>query len=207
MIGDYVAFVIGFVSEYGPVVIFLGMVLENTIGLGLVFPGLIILIAGGYFAGTGELGLLSVLLTAYAGTLVGDNLSYMLGRFGLLRLPFLERISGDLDRIEAAIRRSTRRFLVFFHFPVYSRMILPALLGILKFNLRTWLLLDAVGAALFTTTFILVGYFVGKASKALEIAVETANYLQWAFLALFIIWMGSVAISIWRLFKRRPSRA
>ncbi|MCB0279435.1 MAG: hypothetical protein KDD94_08035 [Calditrichaeota bacterium] len=196
MLSDYLNWVGNFVEEWGYVAVFLGMMLENVVGLGLIFPGLFILIMGGYYAGVGNLNLISTLVSGYFGVLVGDNISYAFGRYGLIKISILKRLSPRLRLIEESIRGNTEKFLFFFHFPVYSRMILPTFLGILKFNVWRWLILDSFGALLFSATFSVVGYIIGKTANTLDVAINTSNYIQWAFFILFAWWLFSVIRAI-----------
>lgn len=207
MLSDYLNWVGSFVENWGYIAIFLGMMLENIVVLGLIFPGLFILIMGGYFAGYGDLNLGGVLLSSYFGILMGDNASYLLGRYGLINIALLKKISPKLEQIEKAIRLNTEKFLVFFQFPVYSRMILPAFLGILKFDFRKWFVLDAIGAFLFSLTFSLLGYTIGKTTQALDTAIQMSNYIQWAFFVIFIWWFISVIRSVWQLFGKKESNS
>jgi membrane protein DedA with SNARE-associated domain len=205
MLSEYLELVSNYVSRYGYITILLGLMLENVLFLGLIFPGLFILIFGGYYAGLGNLNIFAVIISAFLGTVLGDNLSYALGYFGLVNLPILKRFSTELDKIERSIHANTERFLVLFHFPVYSRMILPAFLGVLKFNTRRWVVLDLIGAFLFSTTFATIGYVIGRSSRTLESAIDISNYIQWAFLLVFGWWLISAILTIRRLFKKNDT--
>jgi len=198
---EYLEWVGSFVENWGYLAIFLGMMLENSVGLGLIFPGLFILISGGFYAGIGELNIFFVFFWAYLGVLSGDNISYFIGRYGFIKVPFLKKISPHLDKIEKSIRKDTERFLIFFHFPVYSRMVLPAFLGILSFRFRKWLILDMIGAFLFTSTFSLTGYIIGKTTQLLDTAISVSTYIQWVFFLLFVWWFVSVVYTIIKLFR------
>ena len=72
-------------AEYGYLVVFLGVLLENSMFLGLLVPGSIILILGGLSAQNGSINIWYVIALAIAGTIIGDTLSYVVGRLGLTR--------------------------------------------------------------------------------------------------------------------------
>jgi membrane-associated protein len=204
MLEDYISLISNFIIKYGYIVVFSGLFLENTILLGLLFPGITILLISGYFSGTGELNVALTIISGFAGTILGDNLNYALGRYGLVKLPILKKLSSGLDRIEEAIRRNTTIFLIFFHFPVYSRMVLPAFLGILRFSFRKWLIFDTIGALLFTSTFVLIGYVIGRTSQALDVAVNASNYIQWFFIAVLIWWTITTILEIRKFIRNKP---
>lgn len=192
MFDEYLGYVSDFVVKYGYLTVFLGLMLENIPVVGLFFPGLFILIFGGYLAGLGDLSILFVFISAVLGIYVGDNLSYILGYFGIVKLSRLQKISPQLHQLEKDIRDKTGVFLIFFQFPVYSRMLLPVLLGTLQFPIRRWFFLDAIATVLFASVFSLIGYFIGKQVGELELAIDISQYIQWAFLVLFVWWLFSL---------------
>ena len=69
-------------ERYGVPIVFVAGVAEATVGVGVVFPGVLLMfLAGAYTADpTGVLGL--VFLSAVAGPMLGDTISYGLGRWG-----------------------------------------------------------------------------------------------------------------------------
>ena len=93
------------VRRYGYAVVFLAMVLENTIGLGIVVPGLLILLLGGYYAGLGELAPGGVLIAGVAGTLGRQH-----------RLPDrpggLDQVGVPTPPVQVVLRHSRRVFAV-----------------------------------------------------------------------------------------------
>jgi membrane protein DedA with SNARE-associated domain len=190
------------IATYGYGVVFLAMVLENTIGLGILVPGVVLVIAAGFYAGTGDLHLGGVLVSAYAGTLIGDNLSYALGRYGLVRLPLLHRYAPQVARVEKLVQSRTVWLLVLFHFLSYTRLVVPALLGMLHFDLRRWWLLDSAGALLFTCTFTALGYGVGRTAQALDLAFEINEYIQVAAAIVIAILAAAFAFAGWRYLQR-----
>jgi len=73
-------------DSYGYWVIFLGMLFENTLFLGLVVPGVLLLLLAGISAGNGELSPYLAFLLALTATILGDTTSYLMGRFGWSRV-------------------------------------------------------------------------------------------------------------------------
>ncbi len=65
-------------DQYGTPIVFFSGLAEATVGVGLVFPGVIIMFLGGAYAAEGGASLPVVLLAATAGTALGDVLSYSL---------------------------------------------------------------------------------------------------------------------------------
>src|SRR5579884_1164195 len=72
-------------ERWGYLVVFLGILMENTLFLGLFIPGVFVLLLAGIGAADGILDLRLAFLLAVAGTSLGDTISYLAGRFGWRR--------------------------------------------------------------------------------------------------------------------------
>lgn len=62
--------------QYGYWTVFFGVMLENA---GLPVPGETIVLAAGFFAAGGHFALLTVMLVATLGAIVGDNMGFAIG--------------------------------------------------------------------------------------------------------------------------------
>jgi membrane protein DedA with SNARE-associated domain len=93
--------------QYGYWAVFIGIALENT---GIPLPGETITIVGGFLAGSGELGYWTVLGSAIAGAVIGDNFGYWIGRFGGWQ--FLVKVGGlfniSLKQLEQVRKKFSR---------------------------------------------------------------------------------------------------
>ena len=67
----------GYLTQYGYAFLFVVVLFEST---GIPLPGESILVASGMLAGEGSLNIWEVLFAAFAGSIVGDNLCYLVGR-------------------------------------------------------------------------------------------------------------------------------
>lgn len=149
------------VTDYAPVFVFTWMALENTLFLGVLVPGLTVMIVTGLLIHTGDVAPGPVLGAAVLGTYLGDNLNYALGRWGLHRLGWVRRVLSENDAARRFIDRYPWWVYVFFHFPVYLRSAFPLTLGALRTPWRRWLALDAGAAPLFVAVFVGLGYGLG----------------------------------------------
>src|SRR2546426_6381137 len=75
-----------YVDDYGYLVLFLGVMAENA---SLPVPGETILIIASFYSHHGHLNLGSVILLATVGCILGDNVSFYIGR--RLGRPFIEQ--------------------------------------------------------------------------------------------------------------------
>lgn len=75
--------IISFFHLYGYWIIFFGVMLDNA---GLPVPGEIFIVMAGALAGTGKMDFMAASFTAIAGAVIGDSMSYYVGRRGGKRL-------------------------------------------------------------------------------------------------------------------------
>ena len=168
--------------------VFLGLVLENSIFLGLIVPGLTLLIAAGYLMATGELNPWLGVAAGISGTLIGDNIHYALGRWGLRRFRWVRNLLDKSDEVYDFLHRRSKWAYLFFHFPVYLRTIMPMALGASRYPLKTWYWIDLSAAFLFNAAYISLGYVLGGLSGDLVGAGKAGNVVALGFSAVFIYW-------------------
>lgn len=158
--------VAGPLDHYGYLAIALLLLLEN-IGVPVV-PGELALIAGAVFAGTGRAGLNVVIVgvIAVACCFVGAEIGYGIGRGGgravvsrYGRYAFVRE--HHLDRAEAAVSRYGGPLVVIARFIVGLREFNGIIAGITGMDWRRFLVFNGVGAALWVTVWVSIGYLAG----------------------------------------------
>ena len=151
----------GLFTQFGAPIVFIAALIESTLGLGMVFPGQQIISLGGAASAKGDAGnVVVMLLYATAGTILGDVISYVVGRRWSERL-FASRFAQSL-RVASSMMEGRARWLIpFYHFYSVTRSVGPAAAGALRVPFRIWFPLDAFGAALFNVIWIAVGYAFG----------------------------------------------
>ena len=147
-------------ARHGYAVTF-AVLLAETIGL--PFPASIALVAAGAAIASHTLSAFALVLTALLALILGDIWQYWLGRYtGWALLGFLCRLSMNP---ETCILRSAESFykrgkttLIFAKFiPGVNTMAAP-LAGSMKMPFGQFLQLDLAGSALYTLTYLLIGY-------------------------------------------------
>jgi len=99
--------VFALITTLGPLAIFLSAFLSC---LALPVPTSLMMLAGGAFAATGDLDLATVILSAYAGAVTGDQAGFAIGRIG--GPPVLERMARAPAR--AAVLKRARALVARF---------------------------------------------------------------------------------------------
>jgi membrane protein DedA with SNARE-associated domain len=152
-----------FVHEYGAAAVMVILTLES---LGLPLPGESLLILASVLAGRGELSLPLLMLAAWAGAVMGDNIGYLigrrLGRILIIRYGAKIGITADrLTQVEAVFGRYGSVTVAFARFVNVLRQLNGVVAGMLKMDWRRFLLFNALGGALWVSAWTLTGFYLG----------------------------------------------
>ena len=129
---------------------------------GLPIPDELLLTFAGGLVRRGDLAGPPTVAAAVAGGMAGMTFNYMLGRLGarvLGRLPAVG--SGTLNRAQSWFKRWGTWLLVFGYFVPGLRHVTALAAGSGKLDFRTFCAYAYPGAALWSTTFIALGYYAG----------------------------------------------
>lgn len=179
-------------KNYGYYVVFFGVLAENSMFLGLLVPGAIILILGGLAAQNGAISLPLVLLLGIVATIIGDTISYFIGRMGWAK--FLEKGSmGEaLEKVRGPVESNSVWIILGYHFAGYSRVVGPVAAGLFQIPYRKWAPLDYIGGALWVVAFTMVGVALGLAGVEFG---DTKRMVQLVEIGIFILFVVAVVLA------------
>jgi membrane protein DedA with SNARE-associated domain len=177
------------IQNYGYPAVFVGTFLE----------GETILVLGGFAAHRGYLSLPGVVTAAFAGSLLGDQLFFFLGRFQGRRL--LKRLPSwgpKIKRAHAFLETYPTLSILTFRFLYGLRTVVPFAIGSSKVSALRFGVLNVCGAAVWSVAIGLGGYYFGR---ALELLIEDVKRYE-------LLAMGAVALAglaVWgvRALRRR----
>jgi membrane protein DedA with SNARE-associated domain len=173
-------------ARYGYAVVFVGVFLENT---GLPVPGETALLAGAAMSHFGRLALPWVVVTAVAAAVLGDNLGFFIGRHGGRRLAARFIASARLREFDRYFEEHGPKTVFIARFITGLRVVGAMLAGGSGMRWPTFLVYNAMGAVVWSTTFGIVGYLLGKSWDTLERFVGGAGIAGLiAATVLTIIW-------------------
>ena len=134
---------------------------------GLPIPDELLLTLAGGLVRRGDLGGPTTVAAAVGGSIAGLTLSYSLGRrFGMGVLPHLPGMgSGTIDRAQSWFNRFGEWLLVFGCFVPGVRHVTAFAAGSAALDLRTFCAYAYPGAALWSTTFVVIGYYAGAGPR------------------------------------------
>ncbi|HBA88860.1 MAG TPA: DedA family protein [Geobacter sp.] len=175
--------------------------------IGTFLEGEAILIFAGFLAFQGYLDIYGVILSAFAGSFLGDQFYFHIGR---IKGAFLLRLFTSIARkFRKALRLIERygAFVAFVSRYTYGfRILLPIILGMTRFPSRRFLYLNLLSALSWSVIFSLAGYLFGKGAGLFIEDVE--RYEPDLLLALGAIiacfWLSHFAAHWWR---KRHARA
>ena len=182
-------------------VTFAGIVLENV---GLPIPGEALLMTAGLLAASGQLSPWLVLVAGTAGAVTGDNLGYLMGRFGGHRLPALyckvTLGSSDCTRRTAEhFRRHGRLTIALARFVTGVRIFAAPMAGSTGMPFLRFAAFDLLGVGTWASLFTALGYLLGSRWGDAGAAYRRVSLI--AFLALTIGTTGMLAMKLVRRWR------
>lgn len=173
--------------QYGLWAVGLGLFTETLMFTGFWVPGFGILVAAGFLCGDGALPSGQVLVAASVGAVLGDQASYLLGRYGGRRL-LRERRRPQADRVGRVLQQEGCWLLLFYHYAPPLRALLPFVAGMVAYQRVRWLVYDTVGVLLWVAVVWLLGYLAhGAVRPSANIAMQaTTGFVTIAFVVLTI---------------------
>jgi membrane-associated protein len=166
--------------------IFLLPALEASAFVGIVVPGEAAVVIGGALASQGKVSLAGALAAAILGAVAGDTVGYAVGkRWGKKMIPRLSRRRARrVEKAEAFLRRHPGWAVTLGRFPPGLRTIVPGAAGMSSVPYRSFVLYNVLGAVVWGTTFVLLGYEAGRNWRRVETLVSGGGLLLLAALLL-----------------------
>jgi membrane protein DedA with SNARE-associated domain len=156
-----------FVTDHGLPLLFAVVLIES---FGVPVPGETALIAFGVLAGEGHYSIVSVIVVAAAGAIIGDNLGYWLigrkgGRALFRRWGWLNRYADRvLPRAESIMARHGGAAVFFGRFVAVLRYTVAWVAGLAHMPWRRFLFWNAAGGIVWATAVGLTAYYGGRAA-------------------------------------------
>lgn len=193
-------------ERYGEPTIFFAPLLENTIFLGALIPGTLVMILAGVAAENGIIAIEVAIPLAIVGAIIGDTISYWIGRFGWQKLGPESRLVKWSETIREPLLNHSVWLILSYHFAGYSRLVGPASAGFLRVPFFRWAMLDYVGVTLWVISFITAGYVLATALD-LSIKDPSETDIQIFELTLFALLVIGVFLILRRTGRQRREPA
>ncbi|MBP6876882.1 MAG: DedA family protein [Phenylobacterium sp.] len=175
--------------------------LESLVLIGAFIPATALMVMAGGLIAAGVLDPVEVVLWCVAGAIIGDAVSFELGRrLGprALRHPMFRGHRRKVARTRLFNRRYGAASIFIGRFFGPLRAFVPLVAGLLQMRRRTFQLANAVSAAIWVLAILAPGYFAAKGLAELE-ALGEAHLVTIAAITLTgLIIMGLVARQVLR---------
>lgn len=148
--------------------IFLVACIECLAIAGIIVPGTVLLFAVAVLAGSGAFSLGETLLLGFLGGLVGDALSYTVGKYfhqNIRRLPLLRHHPEWIGSAEAYFQRYGIASLLVGRFIGPLRPMLPMVAGMFDMPLPRFIAVSLVAGAGWAVAYLLPGWATGAAMR------------------------------------------
>ena len=180
----------------GAVVLFVA----QAVGIvGLPIPDELLLTLAGGLVRRGDLRAPATLAAAIAGSIAGTTVSYILGRFGGRVLHHFTAVNGGtLARAQSLFNRFGKWLLTFGCFVPGVRHVTALAAGSAALDFRTFCAYAYPGVAVWSITFVAIGYYAGAGREW-----EHAALLLRAHLVLVAVVLGALAVA-GLIVSRRP---
>jgi membrane-associated protein len=155
-------------AHFGAVGVFVALVLETGLLIGIVLPGDSLLFTAGILCATStrsalHLSLPAVLVSAVAGALVGAQIGYLIGRSAGHVAARRPRLAGVVDRAAAVLDRyGPAKAIVLARFVPGVRTVLNPLAGAVGVPARVFTMWQVIGGVLWSAGVTLAGWALGK---------------------------------------------
>ena len=175
--------------------IFLIAMAESLAVIGLIVPGVVLLFGIAAIAGGGVLDVWTTLISAFLGAIVGDGLSFFLGRY------FHQHIKGFwpfrshpqwIENGEQFFQRHGGKSIIFGRFIGPIRPFIPMVAGMLDMPTGRFILTNVVSAIGWAPVYLLPGYYIGSSVQAgneitrtIMLSILFGTLICWALLWVF----------------------
>lgn len=168
--------------------------------IGTFLEGETILVLGGLVAHRGYLSLPLVIMAAFIGTLLGDQLYFYLGRRHAEFL--LRRRSAwreKIARVDRLLARYQTLMILSFRFLYGIRTVTPFAIGMSAVSARKYISLNVLGAAIWAIAVGSGGYYFGRTIETIIGDIKRYEAVVFAF-------VGVMGVVIWMIHFRRQKK-
>jgi membrane protein DedA with SNARE-associated domain len=190
------------IDTYGYWAVFGLLLLED---FGVPAPGETVLIAAAFYAGFSHLNIFLIALVGFIGAVLGDNIGFTIGEYG--GHPLVERFGRyifltpeRIHKAEAFFNRHGGKVVVAARFIEGLRQANGIIAGLSEMRWMSFVIYNAIGAALWVCTWSAIGYFGGSHITAF------LRYQLYLTIAVLVAAIGLIGVRVVRRRQRGKSQ-
>lgn len=183
---------------------------ESLAIIGLFIPATALMIAAGGLLGSGVLNPVPVLLCAIIGAILGDSISYYVGRRigpSIYRRWPLNRHRSSVARARLFFRRYGFAAIFVGRFLGPIRSTIPLVAGVMEMDRRRFQLANITSAILWVPVMFAPGYFAARSLGSIDKITEV--HIIGIGIVVAVLTLGATAIGarlLGRVDRKRPAR-
>ena len=183
-------------ERYGYIVIFVPVLLETA---GVPVPGETTLLLSGVAASTGRIDPWIAIAVGSAAAIIGDNIGYVIGRYGgrrlVMRLAHIGRIESSLAWGEKFFARHGGKTVFLARWLPGLRIFGAWIAGMVHMPWRVFFLWNALGGVTWCASVIGLGYFFGHSLHVIERVLGVGG-------AIALVIAAVTGVVLWRRFEK-----
>jgi membrane protein DedA with SNARE-associated domain len=191
-------------SEWAGLVMFITAFGESFAFLSLLFPGTTVLVAAGTLLAAGTLPYPAILIGAVLGAVLGDSVSYWLGRNfggGIVRVWPFSRHPELLSRGILFFERHGGKSVFIGRFFGPVRAVIPLAAGIMQMSRGRFWIANVTSALVWAPMLLLAGDAVGELGERM---IGTANTMVVVFGGLTLLGIAAIVWAAFRAARPKP---
>jgi undecaprenyl-diphosphatase len=177
---------------WGYWLVFLVAFLESVVLVGSILPGSTLIVFAGFLSAHGYLDIGDLIWFAAVGAILGDGLSFYLGRQSTRFFRLENKIFKlkHLERGQVFFQKYGNKSILLARFIGPIRSIVPFIAGLFKMKKWLYIFWNVASAFLWAPAYLFLGYFFGGSLKAIEIwSTRFGIFLLFLFLLFLLIWI------------------
>jgi membrane protein DedA with SNARE-associated domain len=189
--------VLDWYAQYGYWAVFVPVFLETA---GLPLPGETSLLFAGVASSTGRIDVFWTIVVGASAAILGDNVGYLIGRFGgrrlVMKLAHIGGIEKSLAWGEDYFERRGGITVFFARWLPGLRIFGAWIAGMVHMKWWKFALWNAAGGIAWTTSIVLLGHFFGKSIHVVERVLGIGGVIA-------LVLAAAVLIVLWRRHEKR----
>ncbi len=187
-------------QNWGYWIVFLAAMLESSPIFGLLIPGQIIVVIGGFLVKQGALDIGDMIFIAASGAILGDLIGYVLGRkYGCSFITKYGKYfffkKEHFEKTKKIMNHHTGKTLIIGRFNPLTRAFAPFVAGTMDVSFLKFFTYNIIGGITWAVSFVVIGYIFGE---SYEIVASYAG--KFIFIAIVL---SVVIIYLYRFVNKR----
>lgn len=180
----------GNASTWTYITLFLVSFFDTLIVIGAFFPASLFVVAAGFFSVHTNLNIWASVAIVTFGGLVGDMISYFVGRKGTNWFKGEKKLlkASYLDKGKAFFLKYGDRSIIIGRFLGIIKSIIPFVAGLYRMRIKKFIFLNLVSGLVWTVVHIGIGYILGKTIEVFNVPRHIKFLIMLIPFVLFFLW-------------------